>query len=482
MKKKKNIVLILISFLFVFLISVLVYKILYNRQHNDLIDLIQDEYVILHQEETEKYIISLQDEEKSLSLNEKLEMAKILSKQGAYIDSLKLYNEIIQEDRTNINIIYDIAKIYFDMGNFDKSLEFLDYILNNLDDNHYNSIILKAHIHINKLNLSVAENILLNQNLNRQEVRYLLSLIRLYDLEISQALLNLNEAINANPSSIIAGYVNNIRQNITVFDLYSDGKQEFLELLIVESLVQNREYDLSIHILNRILRQNPNYRDAYILLAYSYIQKKDFEKALDSLDEAYRIDAKNSQIQYLLGVTFANLDKNDQALRHFLMAELYDFQPEYEVYKNIADLYFIEKQYKQSADYYNKVINIRPTYGLDIYVRLVWLYIDFIEDNEAAINIALTCNKYFPDNAMTYNLIGWSYLDENLEKAKENLEKAKEMDPSLQAVYLNLGKYYKKRKNIQLAKDYFRECYYMNKFSSIGQLAAIEYNNIIANE
>jgi cytochrome c-type biogenesis protein CcmH/NrfG len=62
---------------------------------------------------------------------------------------------------------------------------------------------------------------------------------------------------------------------------------------------------------------NPNYSGPYILLGKGYLKKKELANAEGVLRHALRLDPQNVSAHYLLGQTFSQEGKAEDAAREF---------------------------------------------------------------------------------------------------------------------------------------------------------------------
>ncbi len=145
----------------------------------------------------------------------------------------------------------------------------------------------------------------------------------------------------------------------------------------------------------------------------------------------------------------------------------------------MAELYFDSKEFEKAAEAYESVLAIDQE-NVNAYIRPVWLYIDYVKDPEKALKIAQSALAAFPESAMGYNLMGWSYIGlEDLKRAESHLKKALEIDPLLPAAHLNIGTLYEIQSKEKQALTSYHEAYRLDEAGSIGNLAGVKYNELI---
>mgnify|MGYP001617221939 CR=1 FL=1 len=103
-----------------------------------------------------------------------------------------------------------------------------------------------------------------------------------------------------------------------------------------------------------------------------------------------------------------------------------------------------------------------------------------LEKPEEALKLAELAMISFPDNAMAYNLLGWSQSrNGDFREAEKNLKKALELDPNLVGAHYNLGKLYEASGNLNDALKAYEKAYTLDQSGSLGRLAAERYNALL---
>ncbi|MFA5157088.1 MAG: tetratricopeptide repeat protein [Candidatus Omnitrophota bacterium] len=184
-------------------------------------------------------------------------------------------------------------------------------------------------------------------------------------------------------------------------------------------------------------------------LAVWYIDKEDYDKALELLTKSAEINRENQSDRryrynlacdyFDLGLVFSN--KNDySAAREFYQKSLQIFEKMdlkselSDYYFNLGEMHLLEKQYSQAMECYLKGLKIDESHG-----------------NRLAF-------------ASDYNMIGELYMKMgNLQEAEKYFDKAvavsKEISlmPDLAGAYYNLGLLEKSKNRKAAAKEYFRQ-------------------------
>ncbi len=204
-----------------------------------------------------------------------------------------------------------------------------------------------------------------------------------------------------------------------------------------------------------------------------------YQFALTAFEKAYSLDSEWVTTQYFLGVSHKELKHLNDSIFYFNLALSNDFEPKLAIYKELADLYFQNKDYKKSAEAYEKVLEINKS-DVNAFIRPIWLYLDFVKDPKKALKLSKIAFASFPESAMTYNLLGWSYIGtKDYDQAEKNLKKSIEMDNTLSAAHYNLARLYQEKNKYDLALKYYQEAYKLDVNGSIGNLSAKAYNELL---
>ncbi len=169
----------------------------------------------------------------------------------------------------------------------------------------------------------------------------------------------------------------------------------------------------------------------------------------------------------------------DKAIYYIEKADENGFEPKDEINLKLGNLYILKENFKKAAQKYEEVISANSK-NIDVFVRAVWLNIDKLNDTEKALSLSETAVEKHPNKAMSYNLLGWSYTAmDDFKNAEKNLKIALSMNSNFDAAHLNFGWLYEKKGNGPLAKEYYKKAYILGRGNSIGNLAAIRFNNLV---
>ena len=261
----------------------------------------------------------------------------------------------------------------------------------------------------------------------------------------------------------------------------TEGTQAvYLKVLLGNAYVQASEFSLAKEVLFEAIKDKNDYRDAWILLGYVYLEEQAYQDALESLETALEFDSTKPETRFFLGLAYFGLDEYDKSIRELEMAKDNGFEPVIQVQQKLAELYVLTENYVKAIENYEAVINQNQD-DLEYFIRPIWIYIDKLQEAEKALLLAQKAYDAHPESAMSFNFLGWSYIALNDESAAlSNLEKALEIDSNLGAAYLNFGQLYEKQGKLDQAKENYQKAYQLEPNSSVGNLAAEKYNQLIA--
>lgn len=311
------------------------------------------------------------------------------------------------------------------------------------------------------------------------EVLYLRGVTHLMLKDYQNAEADFNKALTLEPSSTTAHAIQVFNRTFDEYNFAQGANPLYREVLLARTLNELGEYELAIHKSKEVLKERPDLRDAWILLGFGYLNLDKTYFALTAFEKAYQIDPEWPVTPYFMALTYEALDKDTDALLYMRYALQNGFEPASVAKRKLAELYLATNAYQEAATLYVELLQENE---MDIasYVRPIWLYLDFLNQPQNALNLATQATQRFPDNAMAYNLYGWSLLGAGqLRDAEENLNKAIALNSNFAAPYYNLGKLYLLQNKTLAAKNAFQKAYELDPTGSIGLQAAQRYNELI---
>ena len=315
--------------------------------------------------------------------------------------------------------------------------------------------------------------------LHNQTSKYYQGIIAAFTGDHGGAKAMLQESMSIGGDQTISAYAQNVLNAYNEFDVNQGGSNIHLHTLLARAFNQNEEYEMAIPLLFSVIREKKDYRDAWILLGYSYLSTQKYQDATEALQEARKLDPQKAETLFFLGLSYFGLGDLEQAAANLELAKTNGYEPRIQIDQKLAEIYLQMKEYEKAAENYEEVLSLNSQ-DLNYFIKPMWIYIDRLDKPEKAIalaNIALTAH---PEEAMSYNLIGWAKISTGeLFEAKQYLDKAATLNPNLDAVYLNFGKLYEERGELQTAIAFYKKAYQLGQGSSISTAAADGYNKLI---
>lgn len=268
--------------------------------------------------------------------------------------------------------------------------------------------------------------------------------------------------------------------SMTEFDLAQDAPESYQKTLVGRSLAETGENTLATALLYDVLRIEPDYRDAWIILGYVYLSKEQYAEAQEALLKAVEIDPSKGETRYFLGLSYFGQDDMGSAIPQFELALESGFEPKVQVYQKLGDAAVLTGDYPKAVDAYENVLVLNSS-DVNLYIRPIWLYLDHLNDTDRALELAETALAEHPNDAMSYNLVGWvQTAQKEYAEAEKNLNYALILNPELPAIYLNFGRWHEAQEQWEEAKEYYKRAYAKDPEGSIGSLAAERYNTLVA--
>ena len=267
-------------------------------------------------------------------------------------------------------------------------------------------------------------------------------------------------------------------KSYSIFSYYTEGEQEYLQTLLAKDLTVIGLYQAAIPLLFDVLNSNETYRDAWIVLGYAYLNTKQNAAAIEAFETAQDLGPNKPETMFFLGLAhFAN-NEIEKAIIALEKADELGYQPKDQIQLKLGDLYLLQEEYGKAETSYRNVLSANPS-NIDVFTRSVWLNIDKLGDADKALEKAHQALEHHSQNPMSYNLVGWALTaTKDYNQAEKYLTKALEMDPNLDAAYLNFGWLYEQQGASTLAKEYYKEAYELGGTNSIANLAALRFNNL----
>lgn len=399
---------------------------------------------------------------------------------GEYILANKLSPDVIEP-------LMKIGKLHLRRKDYEKAREVFQQILaKNVNDLEANINLGKTYIRLGKPEKALEIfNTIEEKN---QLVLLYKGLLAAYQGRYEDSRNFLQEEVNMDQNSENAEIAKNILKSYETFSATQGSQLIYLKTLLGKNFNQADEYHLSIPLLFNVVKEKKDYRDAWVLLGYAYLNIEDTQNAIDALEQARKLDPHKPETLFFLGLSHQLKSINGDRIEKEKAASLIEeaikkgFEPKIQAFQKLAELYFETGNYEKAAEKYEEVINLNSD-DLGYFTRPLWLYVDKVGNPEKALALAQKALQTHPNDAMSYSFMGWALIaKKDYQGARENLSKALELDPTLAAAYLNFGKLFEQVEYRDTAKDYYKKAFELGKGTSVGDNAAERYNVMLEKE
>ena len=406
--------------------------------------------------------------ERVYSFSERIQRGDSYFKQAFIELAQDEYLEAIKQDTNNIHAYTKLASAQALLKNYQAAIQNLQHALTIQNSPETHIQIAYNYIHLFEFDKAKAEITLLKDT--DSEANYIFqSLLILESKEIDT-----NIKIGK-----ITEKQKRLKEAFDEFKLYKGGQNIFLKALVSKAFIDNKDFELALTLLEKILKERSDYRDAWIMQGYAYLNLENYEKAKTAYEHAYDLDTTKAETQYFLAITYEETGNKDQALEFYKLAYKNQYNPKVQVIQKIAELSLEFELYAESFRLYEEFLKLSHD-DVDSFIRPMWIAIDKLNDLEKAEGIAEWAREIFPQQAQSYNLLAWVEIEKNnLDRASSYLQQAFAIDPLFAAAHLNQGEIYEKQNKRTEAIASYEQAYQNDKDGPIGSIAAQKYNDIL---
>ncbi len=403
----------------------------------------------------------------------------MLEKNGYSSLALAEYEAASKLAQQNAEPLIKIGLIHLKNHEYEKAIANFKQA-NTLDPNNVDTQIYLGRSYLGNRQIDLAKDLFSKLNSENQAGKYYQGIIAAFSADYEKSKSLLKQAVEMGGSEEITKKAQNFINAYNEFNFNQGGKPTHLKTLLARSFNQTAEYQLAIPLLFEVIKEQKDYRDAWILLGYAYLNIGKNQEALEALNQAKTLDAQKPEIYYFLGLTFYNLNNLQAAADNLETAKKNGFQPVIQVNQKLAEIYLQLKDYNKSAEAYEKVVATHDD-DINFYIRPIWIYIEKLNQPAKAMALAEKAYSKHPNEAMSYNLLAWAQIGAGqFDQAEKNLQNGVNLDPSLDAIYLNFGLLNEKRGNSDQALAYYQKAHDMGKGNSISSAATEKYETLIS--
>jgi len=200
-------------------------------------------------------------------------------------------------------------------------------------------------------------------------------------------------------------------------------------VVLADGYTKVKNYDKAIELLNEAVKVNPKYVPAYNSLGNIYLARGNGTDAIKNFQKAIDIEGTNPEARTRKAKVYILINNFDEAIS--LLNTAIENHPDYApAYYELAELNYSLKNYSKSADYYSKymassesTLDKRRRYASILYLN---------KEYQKSIDILKDVIKAEPDNPVAVRMLAYSYLRlDDIENSKSYFQKLFEM-PSVE--------------------------------------------------
>lgn len=320
-------------------------------------------------------------------------------RQGRLEDAERILSEIRKKDPLNPLVLRMMGNIYQKREEWDKAIEVLEEAVkaNSADVDSYH------HLAVSYFEI--------NDTVRAMDIARIILDLQPNYLKTLLFLASVHKSLNQTEESL--GYLEKA--------LGVDPSNLEIRLEYAKTLTSHRDYTKADVVLNDMIRQEPAFDLSYLALSNLYEKTKQWDKAIEVLENAVAADIKNADILNKLAQYLQRTGQFERSIEILRMA--IESNPDDTGALNYQGIYYWHSnQYDKAIDLFNRVISL--------------------DDR----------------NASAHNNLGSVYLEMNKsDLAQTQFEKAIEHDPTLGGPYNGLGVIYAREGKMELAVESWKK-------------------------
>lgn len=313
----------------------------------------------------------------------------------------------------------------------------------------------------------------------KQEVLFYRTLLESYlgNYEEAQDLLK-NSLATA--GSVPLSLLNQLEAAYADFNAQLEGQDSYLRALLTQVMIDAGEHQLAEASARNILNEKNDYRDVWILLGYSQLKTKQYQEAEDSFKAAKNLDPIKPETHYFLGSSHFLQGEYEAAISEFELALLHGFEPEEEVYRQLAESQLFLENYEDALAAYEFLIKLDPS-DIEGFAKPVQISVDSLNDLDRALTLAEEGVLQFPNDPNSHNLLASVYLEKGeWALAEASMKKALNLNPKWAETHFNLGLLAEAQGDFEAASKHYKSAHEYAESGSLISISAAEKFNALA--
>ncbi len=414
-----------------------------------------------------------------------IELAKTLEARGELRRALSAYFAASSKSPQETLPALERSKIFTELKEYDKGLEEVQQLLNidpknSLYQVRYASIRLHQVEDIKNTELiEDAKARLANVNPATAESTYLNCLIAVFESK-EEEVKAICENIAKDDKSPYQKFAAQFIEQYNVFQTFRDGNTTYVDTLNAKTLTSSGFYKLAVAKLKNVLERDKEYRDAWLLLGFAYLNLEKYSQASSALESAYSLDPTRAMTQYLLAVSYDKQALKEKAINFYTLAVGNQHDKKKEMRERLAVLYQETQKYDKAVEQYIALIEENNPSSAEVYTDPIWIYIELLRSPDKAVELATKAKERFPNDPISDNLLGWTYFAKgDLASAKDFLSRSLAKAPEMDAPNYNMARVLEQEGRMEDAKAFYLKAYQVGNGSIIGSLSARAYNRLL---
>lgn len=409
-----------------------------------------------------------------------LEQAQTHKLNREFREAAQKYQQAFEIDQKSNLALIGIAEVYFLVDQHSRARDAIARA-EQLGQLTYEGKILKMKLAIVRQDIPQTREVFNSISENTNEKMVIGSLVNFLVYDLAEARNKLNAVINGGVTDEYSSTAQKLLNAINLYQTFTDSPRSYLYALAGKALIDENQIFLARPLLMASIEFQNDYRDAWLMLGYTYLLAGNNQDAIRSLQRAKQIDPYNAEVHFYLGLALEKTNQAEEAANSFRQASSFGFRNPSESLKRVANSLFLDQKYQEALDYYLRAQE-NSRLSIEEYTRMIWITVDITNQPEKALEISLQALQNYPTTPMSANLVGWANIaNNNFDQAARYLQMAIEQDPELDAAYLNIGLLAVKTENYLEAEVMFKKAIELatkNRAPSIADRARNELNNL----
>lgn len=252
----------------------------------------------------------------------------LLESKGYYKKAIEVFYKALELDNSSVELLFEIARLYYLMQNEEKSLDYIEQILDK-NPTHIETMKLLKQIFIDKNAYEQAE----------------------------QTAKNIY-CISNNPKDLIEIFkiLNKQKKYAEIFEYHVENPNAEVFIEKARALFCQKNFDEAEILAKKALEKKSESVEALLLLGQILYAKGDKESCV-AIAKKIKLDEDNSELMNFLGLIKSYL--NEDAEEYFKKA-IESNRENHQYYYNLGNFYLKNKKMLLAKKYYNLAIAIEP--------------------------------------------------------------------------------------------------------------------------